>query len=246
MVCMAAALTFAPQAAAVGKLKAKFKVVSASGSETLSFHEDGLTSPGERCVGTTTSKVSWRATRAATLYVFVRRVGGRLRTTLSADRVGEAYEAVPLIGRATVSRSVSYQETAGCQEQPTDCPKTTGLAKPFLTGTPNRRGSVNGGIDVVRLPQGVDPACGAGGPIAAGIVLPFGNAAMRALLPKITVSAFAVPRGRLLDPRRKRIKDSVTVKEPLSGAVDEADQATVSGTYTDHIAITLKRLKLKR
>lgn len=241
---MAAALTFAPQAAAAAKPKAKFKVVSAKGTETLSFREEGLTSTGERCVGTTTSKVSWRTTRAKTVYAFVRRGGGR--TTLSADRVSQGYEAVPLIGRATVSRSVSYQETAGCQEQPTVCPKATGPAEPFLAGTSKRRGSVVGGIVAVRLPQGVDPGCGAAGEIAAGIALPFGNAARRALLPKFTVSAFAVPVGRLLDPRRKRIKDSVTVKEPLSAAVDFADKATVSGTYTDHIAITLKRLKLKR
>jgi hypothetical protein len=63
---------------------------------------------------------------------------------------------------------------------------------------------------------------------------------------EITASAFAVPRGRLLDPHRKKIKDSVTVKQPLSGTDKGGNGATVSGTYIDHIAITLKRLTLKR
>jgi hypothetical protein len=246
VVCMAATLAFAPQAAAVGKLKAKFKVVSASGSESLSFHEDGVTSTDERCVGTTASKVSWRTTRPKTVYLFVRRAGGKVRLTLSADRVGEAYEAVFLRGKATVSRSVSYQQTAGCQEQPVNCPKLTASAQPFITGTDERRGSVNAGIDIIRWPKGIDDSCDVSAPVAAGIALPFGNAAGRALLPEITANAWAVPRGRLLDPHRKTIKDSVTVKQPLSATADGADQATVSGTYTDHLKISLKRLKLKR
>ena len=239
-----AVLTLASPAAAVGELKAKFKIVSVSGSETLSFSEDNLTSTGKRCVGTTTSEVSWRATRPPTVYVFVRKSRGKLE--LSTDRVGEAYELVPLRGTATLWRSVSYSETAGCQEQPKNCPRTTMRAKPFLTGTTKPSGSVNGGLDDVSLPQGVDPGCARSGPIAAGIALPFGNASMHLLRSKPLASAFAVPRRQLLDPRRKTVKDSVTVKTPFSGAEKAADEATISGTYTDHIAITLKRLKLKR
>jgi hypothetical protein len=45
-------------------------------------------------------------------------------------------------------------------------------------------------------------------------------------------------------PDRMWLKDSVTIKEPLAGTYDADGQATVSGTYTDHLAITLKRLKL--
>jgi hypothetical protein len=96
---------------------------------------------GTRCVGSAESQVRWRMTRPMTLYVFVFRYGGRPGTSLSPDRVGERYNAVPLVGEATTSR---------------------------------------------------------------------------------------------------------TVEQQLSGSFDAADQATVSGTYTDHLAITLKRLPLRR
>jgi hypothetical protein len=244
---LAIGLAFVPQAAAKLAPEAKFKVQSVSGREALSFQEDGQTSTGTRCVGTTSSEVTWRSTRPATVYVFVKRVSAfhRKATILSADRVGQSFESVPVAGKATVARSVSYTETAGCEEEPTNCPETTAPAKPFLTGTAEPSGSVNGGLDIIHLPPGVDRSSGDAGPIAAGIVGPFGNAAGFAL-PSPTVSAFAIPRSRLLDRKRERLKDSVTVKEPLSGTYDAADQATASGTYTDHLAIKLKRLKLKR
>jgi hypothetical protein len=243
---MAIALTFAPQAAARAEPKAKFRIVSVSGRETLSFQEETQTSDGKRCVGTTESRVSWRSTRPVTVYVFVRRAGTKVRTILSADRVAETYESVPIAGEATVSRSISYQETAGCAEDPIGCPETKGRAKPFLTGTTERRGSVNGGIDVVDLPPGVDPSCEETSGIAAGLAAPFGGTGARTALGRLTVSAFAMPRRRLLDPRRKRIHDSVTVEQQLGGTYDGSDQASASGTYTDHLAIRLRRLNPRR
>jgi hypothetical protein len=234
------ALAFAPQAAAKLEPKAKFKVLSASGREALSFQESGVTSLGDSCVGSSSSQFSWQTTRPKTVYVFVRRVSafhGRA-TILSTDRVARSFEFVPLVGKATVSRSVSYTDTAGCEEEPTDCPATTAPAEPFLTGTPEAGGSVNGGLDIIHLPGSVDSSC-------ARLANPFGNAAGFAL-PSPRVSAFAIARSRLLDPKRKRVTGSATVKQPLSGTAHGADQATASGTYTDHLAITLKRLKLKR
>jgi hypothetical protein len=73
-------------------------------------------------------------------HVFVKRVSAfhGHATILSTDRtLQSSFEIVPLVGRATVSRSVSYQETANCQGEPTDCPQTTGSAKRFLSGTPD-------------------------------------------------------------------------------------------------------------
>jgi hypothetical protein len=241
---MAIALMLASQAAARPQPKAKFRIVSASGREALSFQEDGTTSTGTRCVGSTESEVRWRMTKPLTVYVFVYRYGGRPGTSLSTDRVGERYDAVPIVGQATMSRAVDYSETAGCDEEPTNCPEATAPAEPFLTGTLHGPTSVNAGIDVVHVPRGFDPSCRGYGGIAFGISPPFGNAAMHALLPQISASAWAVPRRRLLDPSRRRLHDSVTVEQPLSGSEDGADQATVSGTYTDHLAITLKRLPL--
>src|SRR5213079_827289 len=119
---LAIGLTFVPQAAAKLEPEAKFKVLSVSGREALSFQEDGETSTGDRCVGTTASEVSWRSTRPETVYVFVKRVSAfhRKATILSTDRVAQSFESVPVVGKATVSRSVSYTETAGCEEEPTD------------------------------------------------------------------------------------------------------------------------------
>ena len=92
------------------------------------------------------------------------------------------------------------------------------------------------------------PSCDVAHPIAVGIAIPFGNRAMaQTLASKITASAWAVPRRRLLDPTRRRVQDSVTVQQAVSASFDAAgDQATVSGTYTNHLAITLKRLRLSR
>ena len=49
---VAVALAFAPSATAKDGLRAKFKVVSASGRASLSFHEES-TIRGESCIGTT-------------------------------------------------------------------------------------------------------------------------------------------------------------------------------------------------
>lgn len=225
------AFAYAPQAAAEPP-EAKFKVVSASGRESLSFEEEGETSTGDRCVGTTANQVSWRATKPTTVYLFVKRVKGKVATILSADRVGGKFEFVPLTGEATVSQSVTYTETDGCDEPPLDCLEATVAAEPFLTGTSDPAGGVNGGVS---LASGVFRC----------LADPFGNAAGFAL-PDPTESAFAIPRNRLLDPKRKRIQGEATVEEPVAGTYDAADRATVSGTYTDHLSITLKRLKLKK
>jgi hypothetical protein len=241
---MAATLAFAPQAAAVGKLKAKFKVVSASGRQTLSFHEESsyLGSDGEtkRCVGTTTAEATWRTTPPKTIYVFVSGSGKRARPNLWGDRAGKALVRLP--GRATVSRSLDYQETAGCHREPTACPKATGPARMYLAGNQARRKSIYAGIDEVRLPEGIDLSCKIGA-IFPGFTDPFGDAS--SLFPKIKVYAAAVLRTRLLNPHRKRVKDSDTVEQPFS-ASDPEHGATLSGTYTDHLKISLKRLKLKR
>ena len=241
-------LILVPQAAARPEPKAKFKIVSASGREALSFQEDGTTDEGRRCAGATESEVRWRMTRPVVVYVFVFRYGGKPGTSLSTDRVGRRYNAISLVGQATTSRSVDYSATDGCEEAPVNCPEITSPAEPFLTGTFNGPPSINAGIDIVHWPRGGDPSCDVSHPIAAGIAVPFGiNGLAQALSSKITASAAAVPRRRLLDPRRRRVHDSVTLDQTLSASYDAGgDQASASGTYTDHLAITLKRLTLRR
>jgi hypothetical protein len=225
---LAIALAFVPQAAGKVEPKAKFKVLSASGREALSFQEDG-----EGCVGATSSEVSWESTRPATVYVFVKRVSAfhGQATILSTDRtLQSSFEIVPLVGRATVSRSVSYQETANCQGEPTECPQTTGSAKPFLSGTPDAGGSVNGGLDIIHLPPGLGDC--------DRLAYPYTYDA-RAALGEPEASAFAIPRKRLLDRDRKLVKGSATVEESLGGT---RYGVTATGTFTDHLTIKLKRL----
>ena len=242
---MAIALTFAAQAAATPEPKAKFRIVSASGREALSFHEESKGEVGGRCVGTTVSQVRWRMTRPLTVYVFLFRYGGKLGTNLSTDRVPERYGGVTLVGQATVSRTVNYPETAGCYEEPTNCPETTAPAEPFLSGViSDIRLSVNAGINDVHVPRGFDFSCRGTGTIAFGIAPPFGDVR----LPGLTVQARVVPRRQLFDLRRHRLHDSVTVEQPFSASEElfGGDRVTLSGTYTDHLAITLKRLPLRR
>ena len=57
---MAIALAFVPQAAARPEPKAKFKVVSASGREALSFQEEGTTRHGQRCLAITLKRLRLR------------------------------------------------------------------------------------------------------------------------------------------------------------------------------------------
>jgi hypothetical protein len=245
VLCVAATLAFAPQAAATGKLKAKFKVLSASGRLTQTFHEEGshINSEGQtvRCVGTTTAEATWRTTKPMTAYVFVRR-GKNIE--ISGDRVGQILDFAPFTGTATVSRLLDYQETAGCHKELTACPKATGPARMYLAGNQGRRKSIVASIDRVRLPESFDLSCKVGG--LPGFTDPFGSEA-GPLLPRFKVYAAAVLRSRLLNRHRKRLKDSVTVKQPFSEASTDPDfPATLSGIYTDHTEISLKRLKLKR
>jgi hypothetical protein len=234
-VLLAIALAFVPQAAAKAGPKAKFKVVSASGGESLTFHEESQIA-GDGCIGTTSSEVSWAATRPKNLYVFVRYVSAyhRTATVLSTHRETRSFESVPLDGRATVSRSVDYQEVAGCGREPTECPKTTAKAKPFLTGTPNPRGGVYGGVDRIHLPSGLFAG------ICGSLAQPWAYDAEQALGTP-TKFAEAIPRKQLLDRHRKVVKGSVTVKESFGG---KSHGATASGAYTGHLKVKLKRLKL--
>jgi hypothetical protein len=228
-------LAFAMPASAKDGLAAKFKVVSASGSESLSFHEES-TYRGESCVGNTSSKVSWESTRPRNLYVTVRFVSAyhRTATVLSTTRETRSFTSVPLAGTATVSRSVDYQETANCNGEPTACPETTAKARPFLTGTPNPRGGVYGGVDRIHLRGELyNRICGS-------LRRPWNDDSEQALgFPKKV--AEVIPRKQLLDPHRKVLHGSVTVQEPIGG---KHRGANASGTYTGHLKVKLKRLKL--
>jgi hypothetical protein len=242
---MSAALALAPQAAAAGKLKGKFKVVSASGRSTLTFHEDTTDYMGRRCVGTTTAEASWRATLPKTFYVVQFHSGRSARIGLSDDRVGQILESAHVRAVATVVRTVDYQETAGCNQPPTPCPNATRRATVYLTGTRERHGgSVFANIVQFRQPEGVDLDCtGFQSTVFPGFTEPFGDYNTQ-LFPRIKDGAQALARRRLVDPHRKRVKDSDTYEQPFSrSSTDPERPATLSGVFTDHLQISLKRLK---
>ena len=107
------------------------------------------------------------------------------------------------MAKATVSRSVDYQETAGCDQKPVDCPQTTSQAKLSLNGTPDAGASLYGGVDSIRLH----------GPLrnhfCDQLQMPFVYDARQALgTPKKV--AFAVPRKQLLDPQSAHLADQRT------------------------------------
>jgi hypothetical protein len=230
VVSLVVGLALAPAAAAKPVPVGKFKVVAASGSESLTFHEEDHFR-GRGCVGTTTSEVSWQSTRPKKFYVFVRFLSAyhRRGTILSADRVATSYEYVPLPGNATTSTSVDYQETSDCSGDLTGCPKTTVKSKLGLLGTPNPRG----GVGEV-MPYGIADCAG---PMPTR---PWSGSADYAL-GKPTRFASAIPRKQLVEGHQKVLKDNVTVRQRLGG---KFRGATVSGTWTNSIKLKLKRLKL--
>jgi hypothetical protein len=246
VLCAVAALAFAPQAADAAKLKGKFKVLSASGRQTLTFHEDVTDFSGDRCAGTTTAEASWRARLPKTFYVFQFHSGRSARIGLSDDRVGQVLDSAHVRAVATVVRTVDYQVTAGCRQPPTPCPGATRRATVYLTGTRERHGgSVFASIVQFAQPQGVDLSCtGFQSPVFPGFTDPFGTYE-RQLFPRIKDAAQALSRRKVIDPHRKRVKDSDTYQLPFS-ANDPQNAASLSGLYTDHLEISLKRLKLKR
>ena len=225
------AATASAQVASAAQPVAKFKVLAASGSETLSFQEQGVDDRGDACNGTTEWTASWRSTRPTKIYVFLKRVKGKQSAVLSADLDPEKFDLVGLKGEGTVSLSSNYPQSVGCQSEPESCPAATGPAEPFLTGTSDPGGSVNGGVSDIRLPPGAGAACSTFIPFPRNDEVRF----------DIRASAFVIPRSELVG-KKKRLSGSATATEQVG---DSGSQATASGTFTEQLSVTLKRLKLK-
>jgi hypothetical protein len=232
-------LTLTPAAEAKFLDQAKFKLLSMSGSEAVTFSEDSTTSTGSRCVGTTSARIGFRSLERPTVYVFLKQVHGDVRTILAPDPDPRNFDLIYLHGEATISRSVSYQETAGCDQQapPTDCPETTVPAEPFILGTAEPSGGVGAsGERTFEVPSGYPEDCD-------NLTHGFGSVGV----PNPTVSTQAIPRKQLFNEKRARLEDSVAVEEPLAKTVGppSADTGTASGTYKEELSVELKRLKLK-
>ncbi len=218
--------------------QAKFKLLSLSGAEAMTWSEDSTTSTGSRCVGTGSMRIGFRSTERTTVYVFLKHVHGDLRTIVAPDPDPRNFDLVYLDGEATISRSVSYQETAGCDPQrpPMDCPETTVPAEPFIQGTAEPSGGVGAsGEGTFEVPPGYPEDCAR---LRSGFLIG---------LPSPTVFARAFPRSQLFNEKKKRLGGSVAVEEPLATTLGPpyADTGTASGTYTEELAVELKRLRLK-
>jgi hypothetical protein len=253
-----AASTLAAPSEAKSPDEAAFKLLSASGTQTHTFHEeqfdsfnydeDGAQLRGSTqaatCVGTQSQSVRYHSAKPAKMYVFLRRAHGL--HTLISDKPnpdsGLDFLSVP--GEMTLSRSVSYEQTRGCGSEPAECPETTFPAPVLVFGTHDPSRGISPLYDTnLDLPSGLDRSCepmpGAGfGPLS-----PYAAAPDREI-PYLG----AIPRSQIFDEKRKRLsgEDSFEFSYETASDPGYSYQTTVTGTYGEAIAVELKRLKRKK
>lgn len=232
------ALSLAPAAEAKKFLdQAKFKLLSLSGNTTLTWTEDSTSTGNRRCAGTTISRLSVRSTQQPTLYVFLKEFHG-LRTIVAPDPDFNNLDSVKLAGQARMSRSVDYQETAGCdQRPPAECPEASSNAR--ISGTTDDpRGGIAWFVEDT-WPPGYPESC-----TILDNDVPFGGTRFE----RPTKFASAIPRKDLFDEKKGRLSGSVSIEEPLAQApsAGASIQGTVTANFTDELSVKLKRLDLKK
>jgi hypothetical protein len=234
--------------------EAAFKLLSASGTHAHTFHEretdivyygeDGHALPGptraDICAGSQSENVSYRTTKPTKMYVFVRKAHGL--HTLVSDKPepdgGLDYLSTP--GQMTLSRSVSYEATRGCGEDPVDCPETTFTVPIDVSGTHDPQGGIEALYRVFpELPPGLDRTCS-----------PFpgphhGPLSPHAVEPDQPEFPGAIPRSDLFNEKKKRLSGDDTVEFSYETTTEPgySYETTVAGTYRETIAVELKRLK---
>jgi hypothetical protein len=237
--------------------EASFKLISASGTQTHTFHEeeshleyaygeDGeqLPTPTSRtgtCVGTQTQNVRYHSTKPTKMYVFLREAHGL--HTLISDKPdpdsGLDYLTVP--GEMTLSKSVSYEVTKACPE-PTECPETTFSAPVNVFGNHVPSGGISPLYSAnFNLPSGLDRSCEPRrGPR-------YGPLSTHAVPPNLEEIPGAIPRSELFG-KKKRLsgEDSLEFSYETTTEPGNSYETTVTGTYGETIAVELKRLKPKK
>ena len=220
----------APAEAKVYEL-GKFKILSVSGSREITFTENGTTYSGDPCAGTMSARMNFRSTGGPlTVYMNVRRIHGRRKVVVSDKPKPPQRQTQQMEGEATVSRTASYEATAGCNFEPADCPETTAPANLIVFGTDNHEGGV-----------GVEPSSGFGAGTDCSV--PTGPAFTNFDFEQ-TAYADVFSWTELFDGKGKRLEGTKRIEEAVTGDPEDP-RYVVSGTRTDETTIVMKRLKLE-
>jgi hypothetical protein len=216
---------------------AKFKLLSMSGRQEVSYEEQGTDSSGDACTGTTDWGLSYRSTERVTFYVFLREIGRRPATVLSTEPKTGKFSIVPLEGEATTFLRRDYSATSGCAgDAEPECPDTPtgGATEVFLDG--------NFGLRAGSLGAGVSGGIPGVGTLCEYRPLPLNSSGVEF---EDAAFATAISRRELLG-KEKRLegtgRDEVRLVDSATGPFEGA---TGSGVSTEEISVSLKRLKLK-
>lgn len=236
---------------------AAFKLLSGTGTQTYTFQEkttdiksfddDGnLSTPPiqtrvDICTGSGNVNLRYRTAKPTKMFVTLRKAHG-LHTLISdTPDPDSGLDFLTTAGQMTLSKSMNYTATDECRVEPVECPETTFSAPVLVFGTHERLGGISSLYDTnLNLPSGLDRSCqprpGTGfGPI-------------NVLGPQPEEFATVIPRSDLFDEKKKRLsgEDSIDLSYEVAADPEAKRQVSGSGTYTETIAVELKRLKLKK
>jgi len=239
-VLAATVLALAPQAQA--RETAKFKVLSISGSETVT--RDAVYEPSEfdftSCALSQTGHIRFHSTKQATAYAFTSKAHGSARVAWSSKPTFTGnFSVVEVPGEVTFSRSATYQQTnyvdpetgetfQGCRHElsPVDCRiERTLPATLNIGGTSGSDESTYVALSVdQRELNALDEACPVAGP---------GGGDDPGLF----------SRAELFNGKRKRLSDTDRKERPVFD--NPTDDVSDSGTIVQELSAELKRKKLR-
>lgn len=224
-------LALVPEAEA--RSVAKFDVLSVSGTSSVTRNDTYESTVYGPCSVTKTEHLSFHSTKRITAYVFSAKSHGRTRVAWSPDATLESsLSSVEVPGKATVSRSATYEQTydeqgnSSCHREfsPTNCAVERTVPVTLEIGGA-------GGEPTTYVQPEFSPgdltelqACSAGYVTATGPGL------------FSTVDLF--------DKKQKRLRDTDRVEEPVFE--NPTDGIVTTGTIVQELAGELKRRKLKR
>lgn len=230
------ALALAPQAQA--RETAKFRVLSISGSETLTRDVVYAPSIYGSCAWSQVERIRFHSTEQATAYAFTSRAHGRARVAWSPKPTfTHNFTQVEVPGEVTVSRSATYHQTnyvdpdtgetlPGCYNEPSPVDCTVERTLPATLNIGGTSGSDESTYVELEFPPGalnaLDDACLVGlltGSDAPGL---FSRADL------------------FFNGKKKRLSDTDRVDEAFDTS---SDSESNTGTSVQELAAELKRKK---
>jgi hypothetical protein len=255
-------LTLAAPSEAKKLPEASFKLLSVSGTQAHTFHEetwavrnfddDGNPLPGptrvDTCTGNQSQSIRYRTTKPTKMYVFLRRAHGLHTLVSDKSDPDSGLDFLRAPGEMTLARSVSYEATQDCESPPVECPEATFPSPVLVFGNHEPSGGITPAYDTnLNLPSGLDRSCEPYPGAHIGPLSPFAMPPDRDLEEILGV----IPRSEIFNEKRKRLSGKDSFEFPYETTSDPADtpgdfQTRVTGTYRETIAVELKRLKPKR